>query len=106
MGDAGADRFDFNAAAETAPGASRDAVRDFETGLDVIDLKGIDADRDTAGNQAFAWVARGDLDAAFTGQERQLRFDNGLLTGDTDGDRKADFQIAVAGRLSAGDVLL
>jgi serralysin len=106
LGGDGADRFDFNAVAETVAGGARDAVKDFQTGLDRIDLKGMDANGDKSGNQTFSWADKRDLDAAFTGREGELRFAGGILSGDTDGDGKANFEIAITGRLAAGDVIL
>jgi len=72
---------------------------------DRIDLRTIDAKIGKAGNQAFSWVDRNDLDAAFTGREGQLRFAGGVLMGDVDGDGRADFHIKVVGQLYASDVL-
>ena len=103
-GDAGADRYDFNAVQESSVGSKRDVVY-FSIG-DRIDLRTIDADEDTLGNQAFRWTNRNDLDAAFTGKDGQLRFSNGVLRGDIDGDKVADFEIKVVGFFSSGDVIL
>jgi Ca2+-binding RTX toxin-like protein len=103
-GDAGADRYDFNTVQESGVGSQRDVV--YFSGEDRIDLRTIDADEDTLGNQAFRWVNRNDLDAAFTGKDGQLRFSNGVLRGDTDGDQMADFEIRVVGFFSSGDVIL
>ena len=50
--------------------------------------------------------SRGDLDAEFTKEDGQLRFDNGILMGDVNGDGRADFHIKVQGSLGAADVLL
>ena len=103
-GDAGADRYDFNAVQESSVGSKRDVV--YFTIGDRIDLRTIDADEDTLGNQAFRWTNRNDLDVAFTGKDGQLRFSNGVLRGDIDGDKVADFEIKVVGFFSSGDVIL
>ena len=103
-GDAGADRYDFNTVQESSVGSQRDVV--YLSRGDRVDLRTIDADEDTLGNQAFRWVNRNDLDAAFTGRDGQLRFSNGVLRGDTDGDKVADFEIRVVGFFSSGDVIL
>jgi Ca2+-binding RTX toxin-like protein len=103
-GNGGRDRYDFNSVEESSVGSQRDVV--FLSGRDRIDLRTIDADEDTSGNQAFRWVDRSDLDAAFTGRDGQVRFSNGVLRGDTDGDRVADFEIRIFGSFSAGDVIL
>jgi serralysin len=63
----------------------------------------IDADTDgTAGNQAFKFIGA----TAFSGVDGQLRFAGGILQGDTNGDRRADFEIKIVGALLAGDVIL
>jgi Ca2+-binding RTX toxin-like protein len=105
-GGVGADRFDFNSVKDTSSGSKKDVLTDFERGVDTIDLSDLDASRDAGGNQRFKWIDRADLDAAFTGRDGQLRFENGILMGDTNGDSKADFQIKIAGSLLATDVLL
>jgi hypothetical protein len=74
--------------------------------VDIIDLRDIDANRDASGNQQFKWVDKSDLNASFTGQDGQLRFDGGILMGDTNGDGRADFQIKLAGSLLAADIIL
>jgi len=56
-GGGGADRFDFNAKAESVVGANRDVINAFSHAEgDKIDLSTIDADAATAGNQAFAFI--------------------------------------------------
>ncbi|WP_170151539.1 SwmB domain-containing protein [Microvirga subterranea] len=129
-GGAGADVFDFNAVQESRVGSQRDIVQDFETGRDRIDLRDIDADALLKGDQTFTWAGADVffpfwpgaekgfpfpfwrafesiyLKADFTGRAGQLRYDNGILTGDTNGDRKADFEIKIVGHFSSWDVLL
>jgi Ca2+-binding RTX toxin-like protein len=106
-GDAGADYFDFNTVRESVVGAKRDVVTVRRSEGDRIDLRTIDADTDgTANNQAFQWVNTGDLDADFTGVDGQLRYASGLLMGDVNGDRQADFEIKIVGALTAADVIL
>ena len=106
VGGGGEDVFDFDFATDSGLGARRDVIGGFERGIDTIDLFDIDAAEAKAGNQAFRWVDKKDLDAGFTGRAGELRFDGGILSGDTDGDGKADFQIKVHGHLGAGDVIL
>ncbi len=102
-GHGGADRFDFNSVKESVVGAKRDVVNDFQKKIDKIDLSTVDADTDgTAGNQAFKWIGS----KAFSGVDGQLRFANGILRGDTNGDRKADFEIQIKGALAAADIIL
>ena len=90
-GGAGADFFDFDRVTHSSA-ARPDSIGDFVRGVDRIDLSGIDADTDgTAGDQAFTFIGS----RAFSGVDGQLRFAGGLVSGDTDGDRRADFSIAV-----------
>jgi serralysin len=114
-GGSGADTFDFNAVAESVAGAARDVIRDFVAAMDLIDLATIDADQDgTAGNQAFLFIGA----VAFSGVDGQLRFgrydyagtasDLTVVSADIDGNKVADFDIAVSGlhKLTAGDFIL
>jgi serralysin len=88
-GGAGADVFRF-----TELGGS-DAILDFTSGTDTIDLSGIDADTGAAGDQAFGFVGG----AAFSGTAGELRSYSsggaGFLAGDVDGDAVADFTIGI-----------
>jgi serralysin len=89
-GGAGSDRFLF-----THVGAS-DTIRDFEKGIDKIDLTEIDANALVAGKQSFNWLGNG----AFTGQAGQMRVyhagDAGyVLALDVNGDSAADLSIFV-----------
>ena len=108
FGEAGADRFDYNSLADSKLGAAlRDVIKDFRHSEgDRIDLKTIDADTDaSAGNQKFKFIGS----AAFTGTDRELRFANGVVQGDTNGDGIAEFEIKVQTGgvvLVAGDFVL
>jgi Ca2+-binding RTX toxin-like protein len=94
-GGAGSDTFAFSSVADigngnTAP--TRETITDFGVG-DVIDLTAIDANTALAGHQAFNYASIG---ANFTGGGvGSLRYSNGVLAGDTDGNGTADFQIAL-----------
>ncbi len=103
IGGLGADRFVFLSASDSTA-ALRDVITDFRTG-DKIDLRAIDADTDgTAGDQAFRYIGS----AAFSGVDGQLRYANGILSGDLNGDKVADFQIALSNvrALAATDFFL
>lgn len=91
----GADDFVYLSAADSTRHAT-----DLITGLDsndTIDLSAIDADATQAGDQAFQLVA------SFTGVAGQLTLvynaghDVTVLSGDVDGDGKADLVIDIAG---------
>lgn len=78
-GGADADTFVFNSLADIGTGSVSDIdfdlITDFHIGQDRIDLTGIDADTNTAGNQAFSVVD------SFTGQAGQLMLVNGFFDG-------------------------
>jgi Ca2+-binding RTX toxin-like protein len=103
-GGAGNDTFRFQAARHTVVGDNRDVITDFTRGQDHIDLHFIDADTKAAGDQAFSFIGGG----AFTGVAGQLRFADGVVSGDVDGDGKADFEVGVRGvaTLAAADFVL
>ena len=102
-GGSGADVFTFRAASESR-GSAMDTISIFAPGADHIDLRGIDADTGAAGNQAFTFIGA----SAFSGEAGELTFSRGVLSGDVNGDRIADFRIAVSGlsALAAGDFYL
>jgi serralysin len=105
QGDGGADRFDFNFRSESAVGARRDVILDFDrTEGDRIDLRDIDADITATGNQAFAFIGA----AAYSGEAGQFRFQSGIVAGDVNGDGRSDFHIAVRDMtgMQASDFLL
>lgn len=101
-----ADRFDFNAISEMAKGAAvRDVITDFSHAqADRIDLSTIDASTKVAGSQAFAFLGA----AAFSGVAGQLRYAGGIVSGDINGDKVADFEIGLTGApaLVAADFIL
>lgn len=88
LGGAGADTFIYRNIAHAGNGASKDVIKRFEVGTDILRLTPIDADTTVAGNQSFTFIADGDFAAA-----GELRYDSGILAGDVNGDGKADFQI-------------
>ena len=88
-GGAGADEFRF------FQNSGNDEITDFVSGTDKIHLTEIDADLNTAGNQAFTFIGN----SAFGGVAGQLRtYTQGgdrYVAGDTNGDGVADFTINV-----------
>lgn len=102
-GGKGGDTFHFYAADHSAVGKA-DVVTDFKSGEgDRIDLSDIDADTEVVGDQDFAFIGK----RGFGGTAGELRFADGLLTGDVDGDGRADFAIDIAVRsMNSGDFLL
>jgi Ca2+-binding RTX toxin-like protein len=108
-GGAGNDVFYFDALTQSNPNVGRDGIQDFATG-DRIDLSGIDA-VSGAGNDAFTFIGSG----AFTNHAGELQALNTAgpiwtISGDTDGDGVADFQLTVvvtdAHPLISGDFTL
>lgn len=103
-GGADEDVFLFRRAVDTKRGAGRDEIRDFDRGDDKISLAAIDANTDRRGDQKFKFIGAD----AFSDTAGELRFKSGILSGDVNGDGRADFEIEVAGisRLGAADFLL
>ena len=98
-GGTGSDRFDFNALIESVKGTKRDSITDFtHNQADKIDLASIDANTKVTGDQAFTGVAG------------QLDYVKGILAGDTNGDKVADFEVAITlvggTALASGDFVL
>ena len=84
-GDSGSDIFIFEAVTETLIGFG-DWIMDFVSGVDVIDLSGIDADATIEGDQAFTIGGTG------TGS---LTLEGNKIQSDVDGDGVADLEINV-----------
>jgi len=102
-GGRGADRFVFKSVSESR-GSAIDTISAFVLGSDHIDLSGIDASTRASGDQAFTFIGA----TAFSGKAGQLKFSRGLVSGDVNGDKTADFQIKVSGVsvLGKGDFYL
>ena len=100
-GDNAADVFVFNDVTESGPGgASRDIIRDFEVGLDIMDVSAIDAIVGGSDN-SFAFIGN----AAFSGTAGELRYFNAgtntIVRADVDGDGAADFEVFLNGSFAA-----
>ncbi len=82
IGGTGNDTFNFDALTDMgATVETTDTITDFSVG-DLLDLSGLDADTTTLDvNDAFSTTLVSDFTAA-----GQLKFDNGVLYGNTDGD--------------------
>jgi Ca2+-binding RTX toxin-like protein len=93
-GGAGSDTFLYRSVLDSSAQGDRDGIQDFTLG-DRIDLSGIDAVAG-GGNDAFTFIGAG----AFTHQAGELQAVNTsgpiwTVSGDTDGDGAADFQLIV-----------
>lgn len=70
---------------------------------DVIDLRSIDADTGRSGNNAFTFIGK----SAFSGEAGELRYSGTIISGDVNGDGRADFEIdAGLTRYYSSDFLL
>ncbi|MDQ0320133.1 serralysin [Pararhizobium capsulatum DSM 1112] len=94
-GGSGADTFVFTSATQSTVAASgRDTIYDFVyADGDRIGLSGIDANSQSKGDQAFSYIGK-DVFSGTIGQLRSV-LSNGktLVSGDTNGDKIADFAI-------------
>lgn len=102
-GGSGSDIFQFSGFSDSAVGVTRDVITDFAQGSDKIDFDLIDANTSISGNQDFFFVGSQAFVAGVTGQIRAVaafRADGTgvtIVSGDTNGDRVADFEIQVSG---------
>lgn len=76
-----------------------DTIQNFQSGLDKIDLREVDANLNVSGDQSFVFVN------TFSGRAGELILNGTTLMGDTDGNGYADLRINVAGA-ARGDILL
>ncbi len=102
-GGLGADEFIFWDQSETGINHLADMITDFQTGIDKISLN-FDANTNTqwngnSGFDLFTWIGG----QQFSGTAGELQFANGRLSGDTNGDKNADFQILMDGRFNSSD---
>jgi Ca2+-binding RTX toxin-like protein len=99
----GADAFVFKSIQDSTPG-HEDQITDFSSAQgDHINLAGIDANTQAAGDQAFGYIGS----AAFSDVAGQLRYADHFLEGDTNGDGTADFRVHVnVASLQHGDFVL
>jgi Ca2+-binding RTX toxin-like protein len=107
-GGGGSDTFVFKALTDSVVGANREVIKDFTPGSDHIDLSAIDANTQVAGNQDFTFIGK----APFSHHAGELQYAvvgaNTIVSGDVNGDAKADFQILLVGHpaLTASDFIL
>jgi len=73
-------------------------TRVFQRGAHDIELSDIDAKAGRAGDQAFKFIGG----KGFSGAAAELNCKNGIVSGDVNGDKTADFQIEVANLSSLG----
>ncbi|SEN59097.1 Ca2+-binding protein, RTX toxin-related [Paracoccus alcaliphilus] len=99
------DVFVFEKAADFGSGGQLDQIFDFVSGIDVIDISGIDANSRRAGHQDFAF---GGTEAGANSVWYAQRGDDLMVQGDRNGDGRADFAFWVRDldRLTADDFIL
>jgi Ca2+-binding RTX toxin-like protein len=99
FGGGGADTFDYNNIADAPVSATTsELIKDFQIGIDKIDLSNIDANTTKGGNGTFAFIG----DVAFTGAGQLRAFLDGadtIIQANVDANLAADFQIRLTGTL-------
>ncbi|SFO16512.1 Hemolysin-type calcium-binding repeat-containing protein [Cohaesibacter marisflavi] len=99
------DRFLFNTVNDSTAGAAHDKIAEFDSGEDVLDLSGIDANSAANGNQAFAFAG-----SSAAAHSVWLETDGSdlLVFADVNGDAVADFEIQMVNTstLVEGDFVL
>ncbi|HYE29115.1 MAG TPA: M10 family metallopeptidase C-terminal domain-containing protein [Allosphingosinicella sp.] len=90
-GGTGSDVFRLEGPSDSLPGAGRDRILDFQSGVDKIDL---------SSTGVFNFIGK----RAFSGTEGELRYVksgvNTIVEGDLNGDKIADFQIELPGTVT------
>ena len=107
-GGADADTFLYRFVADSGAGTTlRDAIVGFAAGVDVIDLRQLDANSIVTGNQAFVFIGTAAF-GSIAGQLRLVTGPNAVLQGDVNGDGVIDFavQLNAVATVSVNDVLL
>ncbi len=103
----GNDVFDFNKVGESGLRKNADVIGDFNAARDRIDLRSIDADVTSGGNQNFDF--RGKLSFNDAGQVRAIKRDGDTVVQiSTDNDKSAEMEIILRGNhnLTADDFIL
>lgn len=102
-GGEGADVFLYGSADDSRKGRDKDKIRDFESGIDLLDLSGIDADTTQDGDQAFVLGGK-----RFSDLSGELVIKGNKIKGDLDGDGRADFLLMLRGArdLDETDIIL
>jgi Ca2+-binding RTX toxin-like protein len=107
-GRAGSDTFVFGSVADSGVGTAADRIMDFTRGVDKIDLRGIDANSGTAGDDAFTFIGANSFSKT-AGELRYASTSGGtVLSGDVNGDGVADFEILLVNKVipTSGDFML
>jgi hemolysin type calcium-binding protein len=109
-GGSGSDIFDLDNAMEIGnSNAAREVIMDFTKGVDRIDLSGMDASAELAGNNAFSWLGTSTFGTGAGGEVRYAWFDlagtaydHTIVYGDTDSDTDKEFMFELRGLVTLG----
>jgi serralysin len=100
IGGLGADRFIFTKVSDSKPG-SADLIYDFRHGQDLISVSQIDARTGSTGNNVgnnkFVFIGSND----FNGVKGELRYEDGFVYADVNGNKVADLFIRIDGAPAA-----
>jgi serralysin len=108
-GGGGADTFVFRSGDSLAATGRHDRITDFTSGVDYIDLTGVDGISSTSIHDNFLFIGSSPFDGGVG--ELHYFFDSSrgvtVLEGDTNGDRVADFAVDLSGNItvSASDLI-
>lgn len=104
-GGAGKDVFLFSKPTDSLAKGGSDFITDFSKKEDKFDLRPLDADTDTKGNQMFDFIGK----QKFGKEDGELRYEfkggDTIVQGDTDGDGKADFSFVIDGEFKLTDAM-
>lgn len=90
-GGSGADTFRFDGVQDSKPG-DRDEITDFNSSEgDRFDFSRFDGDENDDGRQSLRYIG----EQEFSGEARELRYADGVLSADIDGDGVAEFEVDV-----------
>ena len=116
FGGSGADTFVFKKTSDSKVGASKaDVIKDFQQGVDVIDLSAIDASANLSGNNAFTFDGTQSFGTSKQGDIYYEKFNNDgnandytMVYIDTDNDSGTEMSIKLMGlhNLTADDFIL
>jgi len=102
-GGTGKDVFLFTKATDSPAKGGSDVITDFVKKQDRFDLRPVDADTDTKGNQSFDFIGK----QKFGKEDGELRYDvkggDTIVQGDINGDGKVDFSFVIDGEVKLTD---
>lgn len=105
-GGAGADTFQFDTITDSRVGPLlHDIITDFQAGLDLIDLSGIDANTGRGGNQSFTFLSAAGASFTAAGQvayhyETIGGSEYTIVQANVNGQLTADFEVALLGHVN------